>query len=45
MRSAPPEIAEAYIATRLTGARGRTAGAIGAVDERAILARLGGTGG
>ena len=42
MRAAPPAIAEAYIATRLTGARGRTAGAIGAVDEAAILARLSG---
>ncbi|MHA7849673.1 acyl-CoA dehydrogenase family protein [Roseovarius sp.] len=42
MQSAPPAIAEAYIATRLSGARGRTAGTIGAVDEAAILARLGG---
>src|SRR6056297_59512 len=42
MQNAPPAIAEAYIATRLSGARGRTAGTIGAVDEAAILARLGG---
>ncbi len=42
MQNAPPAIAEAYIATRLSGARGRTAGTIGAVDETAILSRLGG---
>ena len=41
MQTAPPAIAEAYIATRLSGARGRMAGAIGAVDEAAILARFG----
>ena len=41
IRQAPPAIAEAYIATRLTGERGRTPGAISGVDTGAILARLG----
>ena len=41
IRQAPPAIADAYIATRLTGERGRSAGAITGVDTRAILARLG----
>ena len=41
VRHAPPEIADAYLATRLTGERGRTAGAIGKVDTTQILARLG----
>jgi putative acyl-CoA dehydrogenase len=41
IRQAPPAIAEAYIATRLTGERGRTPGAISGVDTCAILARLG----
>ncbi|MCZ0810717.1 MAG: acyl-CoA dehydrogenase family protein [Pseudomonadota bacterium] len=42
IRNAPQAVADAYVATRLTGARGRSAGAIGAVDEAAILARIGG---
>ncbi|WP_138935753.1 acyl-CoA dehydrogenase family protein [Roseovarius arcticus] len=41
IRQAPPAIAEAYIATRLTSERGRTPGAISGVDTGAILARLG----
>ncbi|WP_113910964.1 acyl-CoA dehydrogenase family protein [Roseovarius dicentrarchi] len=41
IQHAPPAIAEAYIATRLTGERGRVAGAISGVDTAAILARLG----
>jgi len=41
IRQAPPAIADAYIATRLTGERGRTAGAISDVDTAAILSRLG----
>lgn len=41
IRQAPTTIAEAYIATRLTGERGRTPGAISGVDTGAILARLG----
>ncbi|WP_324752945.1 acyl-CoA dehydrogenase family protein [Roseovarius sp. Pro17] len=40
IRQAPPAIAEAYIATRLTGERGRAPGAISGVDTDAILARL-----
>ena len=40
IRQAPPAIADAYIATRLTGERGRSAGAISGVDTAAILARL-----
>ena len=42
VRQAPPEISDAYLATRLTGERGRTAGAIGKVDTGKVLARLGG---
>ncbi len=41
IRQAPPAVADAYIATRLTGERGRTTGAISGVDTAAILARLG----
>lgn len=41
IRNAPEAVADAYVATRLSGARGRSAGAIGAVDEAAILARIG----
>jgi len=41
IRHAPPAVSEAYIATRLTGARGRTPGAIHGVDTGQILARLG----
>ena len=40
IRHAPGAVADAYVATRLDGARGRVAGAIGAVDTDAILARL-----
>ncbi len=42
IRTAPPAVSEAYVATRLTGERGRTAGAISAGDVSGILARLGG---
>lgn len=35
-----PAVAEAYVATRLAGERGRTTGAIGAVDTDMILSRL-----
>ncbi|RKT34572.1 putative acyl-CoA dehydrogenase [Roseovarius halotolerans] len=41
IRNAPEAVADAYVATRLSGARGRSAGTIGAVDEAAILARIG----
>ena len=41
IRHAPAAVADAYVATRLTGERGQTAGTIGAVDSDAILARLG----
>ena len=41
IRQAPPEVAEGFVATRLTGERGRSAGAIGEVDRAALLARLG----
>jgi putative acyl-CoA dehydrogenase len=41
IRQAPSAIADAYIATRLTGERGRTPGAISGVDTAAILARMG----
>ena len=44
IRHAPPAVSEAYVATRLSGERGRTAGAIGPVDVAGILARLGGEG-
>ena len=40
LRHAPPAVADAYVATRLTGQRGRVAGAIDGVDTDAILARL-----
>ncbi|WP_420555544.1 hypothetical protein [Roseovarius sp.] len=36
----PHAVAEAYVATRLAGERGRTTGAIGAVDTDTILSRL-----
>jgi putative acyl-CoA dehydrogenase len=42
MRHAPAPVAEAYVATRLSEPRGRVAGAIGAIDTGAVLARLGG---
>lgn len=41
IRHAPAPVSEAYVATRLTGERGRVAGAISGVDFSAILARLG----
>jgi len=41
IRQAPAAVADAYVATRLTGERGRTAGAVGDIDSGAILARLG----
>lgn len=41
LQTAPNPVADAYVATRLSGARGRMAGAIGAVDVAAILSRLG----
>jgi len=40
IRSAPAAVAEAYVATRLEGARGRIAGSISGVDVAALLARL-----
>ncbi|WP_101067982.1 acyl-CoA dehydrogenase family protein [Roseovarius salinarum] len=42
IRQAPAAVAEGYVATRLGAGRGRLAGATGAVDEAAILERLGG---
>ncbi len=41
LRDAPPAIADAYIATRLTEGRGRLPGAVEGIDTAAILARLG----
>ena len=41
MRHAPQAVAGAYIATRLSGSRGRVTGAIGGIDTDAVLARLG----
>ncbi len=41
IRQAPAAVSDAYVATRLSGARGRVAGAIGEVDTPALLARLG----
>jgi putative acyl-CoA dehydrogenase len=41
IRHAPAPVSDAYVATRLTGERGRVAGAISGVDFSAILARLG----
>ena len=41
IRQAPPAVAEGFVATRLTGERGRSTGAIGAVDNATILRRLG----
>jgi len=40
MRSAPAAVSDAYVATRLHGDRGRTAGTISGVDTDAILSRL-----
>ncbi|MEI4231774.1 acyl-CoA dehydrogenase family protein [Roseovarius sp. D22-M7] len=42
LRHAPDAVAAAYVATRLGDARGRVAGAIGAIDPAPVLARLGG---
>ena len=44
IRHAPAEVAEGYVATRLSGARGRTAGAIKGVDCAALVGRIGGAG-
>jgi putative acyl-CoA dehydrogenase len=41
MRQAPSAVSDAYLATRVAGERGRVMGAIGPVDTRAIVARLG----
>jgi len=41
IRQAPPAVSEGYVATRLSGERGRVAGAVSGLDEAAILARLG----
>ena len=38
---APAAVADAYVGTRLAGERGRSAGAVGAMETGAILARLG----
>ncbi|QDC08754.1 DNA alkylation response protein [Oceanicola sp. D3] len=40
LRSAPAPVAEAFAATRLTGPRGRIAGAIPQADAPALLARI-----
>ena len=45
IRNAPCAVAEGYIATRLSGARGRVAGAVRGLDVAVILARLGDQGG
>ena len=40
VQSAPPPVADAFCASRLTGTGGRTLGTLGAgVDARAIMAR------
>ncbi|WP_135505068.1 acyl-CoA dehydrogenase family protein [Roseovarius aestuariivivens] len=44
IRTAPVAVAEAFVASRLTGERGRCSGAIGPVETGAILARLGAEG-
>lgn len=41
IRQAPAAVAEGYVATRLTGQRGRISGAVSGLDEADILARLG----
>ncbi len=41
IQTAPAAVAEAYIATRLSGERGRVPGAVSGIDTAAILARLG----
>ncbi|MCR9111938.1 MAG: acyl-CoA dehydrogenase family protein [Rhodobacteraceae bacterium] len=40
IRTAPLAVAEAYVATRLGGERGRVPGAVGAIDMGGILSRL-----
>jgi len=40
VRTAPAAISDAYVATRLTGERGRTTGAITGIDTDAILDRI-----
>ncbi len=40
IRTAPAPVSDAYIATRLAGGRGQIAGAVGAIDTAAILARI-----
>ena len=40
LRHAPPAVAEAFVATRLAGDRGHSAGAVSGLDTDAILARL-----
>lgn len=40
IRQAPAAVGEAYVATRLTGERGRVIGAVGGIDTAAILARI-----
>lgn len=40
IRTAPSAVAEAYVATRLGGERGRVPGAVGAIDMGGILSRL-----
>ncbi len=41
IQNAPPAVAEAYVATRLTEDRGRVSGAISGIDTSEILARIG----
>lgn len=40
IRLAPPEVSDAYLATRLNGQHGRTAGAIGGLNTDALIGRL-----
>lgn len=40
IRDAPGAVADAYVATRVTGERGQVAGAVRGMDTKAILARL-----
>jgi len=44
IRHAPPEVADAFVATRLSGERGRFAGAMDGAEVAGILSRLGAEG-
>ncbi len=44
LQSAPPAVADGYVATRVAGERGALAGSVTGLDTGAILARIGGAG-